>query len=210
MKIYTLKNKDGQPLNSRFNQNQNAKKSIDMLCGLSMGILADGVVTEAEVRLLAQQVEKVREFTNEWPIDYLSGKCRKFHDAPVITEDDRESIKEVLLSLVGNDDEGETTSTTLPLCSPAPDLIFKDRKFVITGKFHFGGKKAVEEEILERGGIMGGKNVTLDTNYLVIGTVASRDWRHSSMGGKILRAVEVREKYKSVEIISEEHWENFL
>ena len=43
-------------------------------------------------------------------------------------------------------------------------------------------------------------------NYLVIGTLASRDWRFSSHGRKIEKAVKLRGQGVPIRIISERVW----
>ena len=49
-----------------------------------------------------------------------------------------------------------------------------------------------------------------NTNYLVIGTFASRDWANRNYGHKIEHAVELRESGSGISIISEEHWKRFV
>ena len=51
---------------------------------------------------------------------------------------------------------------------------------------------------------------TRETNYLVIGTFASRDWANTNYGRKIEHAVELRESGCGISIISEEYWKRFV
>jgi hypothetical protein len=76
-------------------------------------------------------------------------------------------------------------------------------------RFAFGPRKACEEATTDLGG-QAKRKVTLETDYVVIGTFGSRDWVQSSFGRKIEKAVEYRENYGSPAIISEDHWAGAL
>ena len=65
-----------------------------------------------------------------------------------------------------------------------------------------GPKKAVGEMIEERGGIYA-ERLTSETDYLVVASVASRDWTQSSEGRKIQQALEMRRKGAGPEILQE-------
>jgi hypothetical protein len=45
---------------------------------------------------------------------------------------------------------------------------------------------------------------------LVVGTIRSRDWLHSTHGRKIEHAVELAGQNHPIAIVSEEHWANNL
>ena len=49
----------------------------------------------------------------------------------------------------------------------------------------------------------------LQTSYLVIGTLMSRDRKFSSFGNKIMKAVDYANRCP-LAIVSEKHWESFL
>ena len=50
------------------------------------------------------------------------------------------------------------------------------------------------------------KGVTKKLNYLVIGSVGSDFWRHSSFGTKIVKAAQYCEDGVGIAIVSEAHW----
>jgi hypothetical protein len=52
-------------------------------------------------------------------------------------------------------------------------------------------------------------SVRLQASYLVIGSLVSRDWKVSSFGLKILKALDYRERCP-IALVSEKHWESFL
>jgi len=50
------------------------------------------------------------------------------------------------------------------------------------------------------------KNVTKDTDVVVVGELVSDSWIHESYGRKIEKAVELRDSGGGVSIVSEQHW----
>ena len=100
-------------------------------------------------------------------------------------------------------------STALPLTLPAPTIHFPQRHFCLTGKFVYGTRQQCEGAIVAKGGRVQ-KAPTGETNYLVIGTVGSTDWIHSTYGRKVEAAVACQERGYSIAIVSEEHWMTYL
>lgn len=200
---------DGQPLNVVWNCQRRIDAGIDELIGLIRGILADGVVTESEANTLAGWVARHCEIAREWPVNVLLSRLNRIYADGRIDDDEREDLKALLVEIVGeNDNVLPNPTTTLPLSRPAPDVIFDRNTFVLTGKFAFGPRRICEAEVLARGGKTA-NYVVLQTSYLVIGSVGSRDWIHTAWGRKIEKAVEYQ-KSSAIAIISEQHWARFL
>ena len=99
--------------------------------------------------------------------------------------------------------------TDLPFNSPAPDLVWDGRMFVFTGVMAFGLRKDCQALVEERGGLIGG-GVSKKVHYLVVGSVGNEQWRHSTYGAKIMKAVELREAGASIAIMGENHWQKVL
>ncbi len=83
------------------------------------------------------------------------------------------------------------------------NLDFQDKIFCLTGTFNSGSKDSIEEKIVNKGGICS-KGVTSKTNYLIVGGSGSDAWKFGNYGGKVQKAMELKEKGKNIEIISEE------
>jgi NAD-dependent DNA ligase len=74
--------------------------------------------------------------------------------------------------------------------------------FVLTGKFVIGPRKVISGMINDLGGEW--KNTVCGkTNYLVVAAEASRDWKHSHEGIKIIKAMELREKGGRPDLVHE-------
>ena len=214
-KLTTPKNADGQPIRMfRATRDNNEAKAQDQLSGICAGILADGVVNEQEATFFADWVRQHAPLEPTWPFtDILSRLERIFADT-VCTSEEREELKEIIEALCGRsptEPKTETLSTRLPFNSPPPEEIdFANRLFNITGKFAYGSRQIVVDAISQKGGIAKDAMPSHDSNYLVIGVFASRDWVHTNFGRKIERAIELRDSGSGLVIICEEFWKKFL
>jgi hypothetical protein len=214
---YVLHTKDdhGQPRQLfKANLENNVSKAIDQLSGICAGILADGEVSDAEARFFGAWVRKYAPYEPVWPFtDILKRVDRVFADGH-IDDAERAELKTVMEALCGYSETAspaETYAATLPIDSPQPvPVLFPEHSFVITGRFAFGTRHKVIEAISARGGVATDGFPNCESQYLVIGTFASRDWYNTNYGRKIERAVELRNSQSGIAIISEEHWQRFV
>lgn len=217
-KVYhltTAKDAHGQPIRLfKAREENNVAKAIDQLTGICTGILADGIVSPKEVEFFASWVQKFTLLEPIWPFTDILKRVETIFANGRATEEECEELRGVMEALCGYTavaDPTETYSTALPLDSPLPNpVILKDRTLNITGKFAFGTRKKVIETIAVAGGQALDASPTRESDYLIIGLFASRDWVHTSHGRKIERAVELRESGSGIAIISEEHWKKFV
>ncbi|WP_298166955.1 BRCT domain-containing protein [Novosphingobium sp.] len=199
--------------NTYLNQLSNDRLSarqIDELIGLARGLCADGVLNTLEVEFLQGWLAASLAVSNQPFLLKLYERIEYHLRDGCIDESEREDLFDTLKGLTGGRTEiGEVLkSTSLPLCNPPPQVEFRDRVFTFTGTFMIGQRKDCERLVTERGGTSG--NLTQSTAFLVVGTYATESWRHSSMGNKIFKACEMRDKGFPIAIISENHWKNFL
>jgi NAD-dependent DNA ligase (contains BRCT domain type II) len=203
---------NGQPLNLAFNSARRTERDICELLGLAKGLLADGVVTEAEAGLLHEWTRRHPDAQEYWAITALCKRLERAFSDGVIDEAERADLAELLETLVGGQAgviAGADASTELPLDRPPPSISWAASVFVFTGKFAFGPRKDCERQVRNLGGHCE-PNITQRTNYLIIGTFGSRDWVHTSFGRKIEKAVGYRESGTPLAIIAEDHWAGSL
>ena len=213
--LVTPEDDHGQPKRLfRANFENNVCKAIDQLSGICSGILADGVVTATEAAFFADFVRKFAVYEPVWPFTDILKRIERIFADKRCDKDEQNELKEVMEALCGHveqSDSSQTYSATLPLDSPLPDpILFSKHTFVITGRFAYGTRRKVFETISDLGGFPDDNPPNRDTNYLVIGTFASRDWANTNYGRKIEHAVELRESGSGISIISEEHWRRFI
>jgi hypothetical protein len=184
------------------------ERQIDEMIGLCKGIMADGAVCQGEAEFLLGWMEANRQAMGQWPASVLYPRiAAMLADGVLDGEEERE-----LLGLLGEvtgfnaPAAGEASgSSSMPLCKPAPAVVFEGVSFCFTGQFYSGSRAWCEEQVLSRGGVPASA-VTKKLGYLVIGEVGSRDWLHSTFGTKIKKAIEYRDKGVGLAIIDERHW----
>ncbi|NTE86806.1 BRCT domain-containing protein [Agrobacterium rubi] len=194
----------------RISNDRLSSRQVDELIGLARGLIADGAINQQEVEFL-QRWLAANEVLSDNPL--IGTLYRRVTDILADGHVDQTEMSELLETLgrfANNDFElGEILkSTTLPLCSPAPDLTFLGQNYCFTGTFNFGQRKHCEAAVVERGASTG--NLTRKTNVLVVGIYATESWKHSSFGNKIVQASELRNNGQPIAIVSEEHWTKYL
>lgn len=96
-----------------------------------------------------------------------------------------------------------------PFDNPQPDIEFTQHAFCFTGKFDFGPRKACENLVLEKGGIPA-KGISVELDYLVIGSQGSPTWKRGKYGSKIEKAVLLRRQNGKPAIVSEDHCFSYI
>lgn len=201
----------GQPRNRAFNAKRIQDRGVDELLGLCKGIIADGEVNAGETRFLLEWLEANQCVARDWPGNVIYARIYEFLRDGKLDANERAELLE-LLTTVSGQVPGVCTvqaSCALPFDDPQPSLEFDSHVFVLTGRFAYGSRHEVTEAILDLGGWVR-PTVLKDTHYVVVGTLASRDWAHASYGRKIETALQWRQKGEPIRIISEDHWANCL
>lgn len=196
---------------SRSARSKNAAKIqdrlIDELIGICRGVIADGKVDEKEAIYIGQWIENHREIAEKWPVNILYARLMETLQDGVVNLEERVELLETLRNITGDSTmfQESNHSTTLPLDMPVPKISFEGKSFCLTGRFVFGSTFDCEETIAEMGGTIS-DTPSDETDYLVIGEFCSPEWRHTTFGRSIEKAVELKEAGNSILIISEEHW----
>ena len=215
-RIYILKrtgkvDSHGQPLNRNWNANRLTERSTDELIGICRGLIVDKVVSEEEAGFLKSWLNTYREAAGSWPGNVIAARLDKVFEDGIIDPEERDDLFNLLREVTGEKTDllSSNRSTTLPFTKPAPPIFFTDQHFCLTGRFAWGSRAHCETEIKSRGGRTQ-PNVTQQTGFLVVGTIGSTDWLHSTHGRKIEHAVELAGRNHPIAIVSEEHWVDHL
>jgi NAD-dependent DNA ligase len=190
------------------------RRSADMLVGIAAGIVADGVVTQEEANFLHQWMESQLAHVEDPVINLLYQRISLMLQDGVLDAEESAELLDTLRGFTGirpsaPESQPFTSSSTLPLNQPEPDIIPDGKVFVFTGVMAFGPRKECERLIRERGGAISA-GVSKKVDYLVVGSIGNEQWRHSSYGTKIIRAVELRESGVPIAIVSEDQWQRVL
>lgn len=182
------------------------KRQIDELVGLAKGALLDGVIEENEAQGIYKWLQTNSLCLNTWPASVLYQRLQGMLADNHLDEDESGELLGLLMQIaapIGG--AGSVTPTTLPLTAPAPDLVFPGHSFCFTGVFEFGSRADCHQAVMTLGGEPA-KGITKKLDYLVIGSVGSEFWRHSSFGSKIVKAAQYREEGVPILIVGEAHW----
>lgn len=190
-----------------FNTKPMADRQIDQLIGLAQGILADGIVTQAESEMLQSWLRTNQATDNPYVARLLDQVERVLEDG-VLDEDEGRELHDALMSWTGGGglDGEESTSASLPL-DPNPRIVrIEGNIFVFTGTGVFGTRRMMQDTTIRAGGTVE-RNVTLRTNYVVLGTYVTSAWAHQSFGRKIEKAMRYRDdNVTGLCIVHEDDW----
>ena len=193
---------------SRFiRARQNADRSIDELIGVCKGITADGRVNQEEAEYLCEWLQENRHVRDRWPADILRARVSEYLEDGFLDEDEKQELFDLLRQTAAKVESivPANHSTQLPFDSPLPEILFRGRRFCLTGKFNTGTRAECERFVESQGGVPIESPVQTGC-IVVVGFLGSRDWIHSTHGRKIEKAVEFRTYGCPVSIVPEYHW----
>lgn len=199
-----------------FHRSRIDRRSADALVGLAAGLAADGVVSTAEGLFLRDWLETNLAHLDDPVINLLYSRLANMLLDGVLDADESLELIGLLQGFSGLSSEktkaGDHTFTPpndLPFNHPEPAITWDGSVFVFTGIMAYGPRKDCQVLVEERGGIIGG-GVSKKIHYLVVGSIGNDQWRHSTYGTKIIKAVELREAGSPIAIIGEQQWQRAL
>lgn len=182
-----------------------------LLEGLCKGVLANNQLNDAEIKYLKWFLSANGALKNNYPGKELYTLVEDILKDSVITEDEKIALKHALVAFTGCDlDSGvvDGLSTRLPIDN-IDSLNLTGATVCLTGEFLHGKRSICEDEVRRQGASVI-SNVTQKIDYLIVGTMSSKDWRYKSHGRKIEKAISYRDdKGIALKIISEEQWKSF-
>ncbi|WP_271273801.1 BRCT domain-containing protein [Aliamphritea hakodatensis] len=178
---------------------------INNILGFIQGITADNILNDQEIYELQQQIKL--SSLDEWPVSILRTRLNSILKDQLITEEERTDLLELLSNFSTNFLQTGSTEATVTSISLHDDKVdFNGKSFCFTGTFASGSRKQCENATINQGATIS-KNVTKNLNYLVTGSIITKDWIHSSYGRKIEKAMEYQaDPTCQLHIISEEDW----
>lgn len=184
------------------------KRGCESLIGICSGLIADGELNNKEIAFLSTWLAENEAIAKTWPCEVIYSRVREVLSDGVVSDTERKYLVETLESLVGGSfsETGAIAagSTTLPLSNDV-SIEIAGQTFCFTGEFLFGTRAACTRAIESRGGLAT-STITKNTDYLVVGELASRSWKNTSHGTKIESAVQLQSKGDPIQIVSEAAW----
>lgn len=187
-------------------------RSCESLLGICAGIMADKDLSDEEIRFLDQWLRDNKQIANTWPGEVVYARVQDVLADGVITEDEREHLKQTLTALTdGTLQETPAMPETDETLSVQDTLVIEipGNSFCFTGTFLFGTQTACERAVTKRGGISV-PQVQPDLDYLVVGAMASEGWADTDLIRNIEQAVNYQNEGHNIAIVDEEAWMKHL
>ncbi len=184
----------------------------DELVGFLTGVASDGILNDQEVDALSTWLNRNESIRDKWPASVIVNRLNNILEDGIITEEERQDLMVTVQQITG------TESTTEEVSYEASTEVWEDSVenvkiagsvFCLSGEFVSGDRNTVDTNLRLRGAETS-PNVNKDVNYLVIGTLASRDWLYTSHGRKIEKALLLKRKDVPISVITERTLLKFL
>ncbi|MFB2732518.1 BRCT domain-containing protein [Shewanella mangrovisoli] len=184
------------------------KDHMNVLIGILKGITADADINDAEVLFFKKWLSENPDIANIWPVPKLTEKLDQILLDRVITSEERKDLYQLVTMLIGNDfsETGDAADSPTQSFDNIMNITHKDKCFCFTGKFKQLKRVQLEDKAKSLGAVIAKKIPTLSTDYVVVGSLSSRDWLYSSHGLKIQHAKKMQESGHHISIISEDQW----
>lgn len=206
-----LLDEDKQPKMRWINHKRLTDRSIDELLGLCKGLVADNTINQKEAEYILNWLQTNKLAADIWPGNVIVQRIAAYLEDGVLDSDESADLLSLLQEATGEQYQTLTVDNMSADCydCPQPQITFQSKRFCLTGKFALGPRKECEREVKELGGTTT-QTVSGATDFLIIGTIGSTDWMHSSFGRKIEQAKKLQGEGSKIAIISEDHWAKHL
>ena len=185
---------------------------IAELSGFLTGVASDGVLNDKEIEALSHWLDANAIIRDVWPASVIVDRLLNILEDGLITDEERQDLLETIRRVTGADKEladigfEESTEVWEDIID---SLEFENTCFCLTGDFVIGARSGVDELLRFRAS-QTSPNVNANVDYLVIGTLASRDWLYTSHGRKIEKALLLKREGNPIKIITERSLLKFL
>lgn len=178
------------------------RDEVNEFLGFCAGVVCDGLILPTEADAILARIRASDALTSSPVYRDLWRATEAAMADRVLDADESEEIRQWISLLVGDGyvdtgvpNIGNTAQLDDPITDPA-QIELDDKCFVLTGPMRMGTRDFIIEEIERCGGEVG-KSVVRRTDYVVVSSNASKNWRTTHFGTKIERAKElIVEGYK--------------
>ena len=178
------------------------RDEVNEFLGFCAGIVCDGVILKAEAEAMLSRFHDSMVLSSSVVFRDLWRALEAALADKILTEEESEEVRAWITLLVGDGyvDTGiPNIGNTAELDEPIRDaaqITLKGACVVLTGPMRMGTRDFIIAEIEGCGGEVG-KTTTRKTDYVVVSSTASKNWRTTHFGTKIERAKElIVEGYK--------------
>ena len=173
------------------------------------GVVADTIISVAELRGLANWIDDHDHLRGCWPYDEIGSLITTVLADRIIDADEHEMLFRYFSEFVTILDDRSIKSppvdnagTVMGLCAVCPEILFRDSVFCFTGASANHSRNELKAAVEARGGQVT-KNPSAKVNYLVIGANGNLCWAYACYGRKVEKAVQLRKAGVKIVIIHE-------
>ena len=175
-------------------------KSLQVLKSIVEVIVEDQKIELDEIYSLNTWLNDNTQLIGNYPFDKINSIVKKVLQDGIITEEEFNELMITFKEFLNPIKENNNSSVKIE---------FKEKTFCLTGTFNCGSKEDIEIKIKNKGGICS-KGVNSKLNYLIVGGAGSDAWKFGNYGGKVQKAMELKEKGKDICILGEEDLLKYL
>ncbi len=186
--------------------------SLQFLFGLLQGIMADGELSDAEIKHLQTWLSANSFLSGCYPFDEIESLVSSILLDGIITDDEKDMLMAFIGEFVDTTmsyninqphlDELKEKYTISGVCAICQEIDFTNSIFCFTGESTKATRKEISDIITSNGGVFK-NNLTKKTDYLVVGNAGNPCWAYSCYGRKIEQAVQMRKDGSRIKIINE-------
>jgi NAD-dependent DNA ligase len=172
-------------------------------------VVADGVISEDELRGIQDWMDDNEQLRKRWPYDEIESLIiTVLADGQIDNEEHKMLISffaqfaEVLDDKSLSDTFILVDSTVKGVCANSPEIAFQGSRFCLTGASSRYTRDVFAEKIKALGGEVVG-SVSGKLNYLVIGGDGNPCWSYACYGRKVEKAIELRKAGAEILIVHE-------
>ena len=178
---------------------------IEELVGFLTGTASDGVLNDQEITAMSSWLDQNELVRGLWPASVIVERLAVILEDGIVTDEEREDLLATVRRVTGTDTDESGLSyeaSTEVWEDTVDDLKLAGSVFCLTGDFVSGDRESVDTALCSQGAETN-SSINKSVNYLVIGTLASRDWLYTSHGRKIEKALLLKRAGSNIKIITE-------
>lgn len=175
---------------------------MDELLGFVTGVASDGVLNDDEIRAMADWLQRNAAIHDIWPATIIGNRLAFILEDGIITDEERSDLLKVIKQVTGKESEISYEVSTEVWDDRVESLRLEGATYCLTGDFVSGDRESVDM-MLKCLGAQTSTSVNRSVDYLVIGTLASRDWLYTSHGRKIEKALLLKREGSEIAVITE-------
>jgi hypothetical protein len=180
--------------------------------GLISGIVADDKINPEEFAYLHEWLNKHIDLVDDATVRNVATRMVEFSALKQATPSDEEALLAYLKQTAGIRflETGAADAHPMDHIADSIESMNHERAAIcFAGVFNTGTRKEVEAIAIKLGATPR-KDPSKSIHYVVIGSQVSPDWKHTSFGRKIQKAVELRGGGHPLIILTEQEWIKFI